>query len=252
MDIALGCSLADLRMHERFQRYSVINIENLLYPGYLEQDYRSDLEYLQKECQQQLILDGPYIDLNLGSPEPKARQLAQDKACEAIEFAEQCRAETIVFLSTFLPFIGVGFYERGWVDESIRSWKRIIARKPGVRIALCNTFEYNPDNLLEIVEALNQPEFELAFDVGHCLVWGRLAIPQWYRKIRDRCQVVYVHSNHGQADEHRSIRTGVLAKEEILQTLGRELRSDSVIILKYFEKDGIEADIDYLASVLHG
>jgi len=250
MDVTLGCSLDDLRTHEGYRHYSVINVENPLYPGYLEQDYRSDLEYLQRECRQRLILDGPYIDLNLGSPEPKARHLAQEKAHEAIAFAEQSRAETIVFLSTFLPFIGVKFYERGWVEESIRSWKRILAKEPEVRIALCNTFEYNPDNLLEIVEAIHHPQFELAFDLGHCLVWGRLTVSEWYRKIRDKCQVVYVHSNHRQADEHQSIRVGALADERILRKLSKEIRGDSVIILKYFEKEGVAADIETLASIL--
>lgn len=73
-------------------------MENPLYPGYLEQDYEKDLQYLEREIQQRLIIDGPYIDLDLGSPEPKARQLAQEKVLEAIAFARQCGAEEIIFL----------------------------------------------------------------------------------------------------------------------------------------------------------
>ena len=119
-----------------------------------------------------------------------------------------------------------------------------------MRVALCNTFEYNPNNLLEIIDAIDHPRMELAFDVGHCLVWGRMTPLDWYRKIRDKCGVVYVHSNDGNADRHCSIKTGVLAKQGILNTLGHELRSDSVMILKYFDKKRVEEDIDYLASTL--
>jgi sugar phosphate isomerase/epimerase len=250
MDVTFGCSLNDLRTHEHYRQSAVINVEDPLFPGYLDQDYRDDLEYLQRECHQRLILDGPYIDLNLGSPEPRARKLAQEKVWEAIEYAQQCHAEAIVFLSTFLPFIGLQSYEQNWIAESIRSWQGILDRDPGVRIAVCNTFEFNPDNLLEIVAALDHPKFELAFDVGHCLVWGRLPAAQWYRKIRDRCRIVYMHSNDGQADQHRSIRVGRLAEEEILKDLSQELRADSVLILKYFEKGSVIADIEFLVKNL--
>ncbi len=250
MDITLGCSLADLQSHEAYRQYAAINVENLIYPGYLDQDYRDDLKYLQQECRQSLFLDGPYIDLNLGSPEPRARQLALEKALAAIEFAQQCRAQALIFQSTFLPFIGMDFYERGWIAESVRSWQALLAHQSDVRIALANTFEYTPDNLLEIIRALDHPRFALAFDVGHCLVWGRLAPLEWYRRIRDRCQIVFVHSNNGRADEHRSIRTGRLAEQGVMPELGKELRPDSTVILKYFDQASLVDDIDYLRGIL--
>jgi sugar phosphate isomerase/epimerase len=114
----------------------------------------------------------------------------------------------------------------------------------------CNTFEYEPTNLIEIVETLNRPRLGLAFDIGHCLVWGRMDLIAWYRRIRDKCRVVYVHSNDGQADAHQSIRTGKLAELGLLQGLRAELRTDSIVILKYFEKAGIQTDIEYLDGIL--
>ena len=250
MEATLGCSLSDLRANTAFRRYQVINVENPLYPGYLESDYEEDLQYLGSEIQQRLIIDGPYIDLNLGSPEPKARQLALEKALEAIAFAKRSGAEEIVFLSTFLPFIGLASYERGWISESLRSWQAIMERERDLRISLCNTFEYEPTNLIEIVEALDHPRLGLAFDIGHCLVWGKLDTIAWYRRIRDKCRVIYAHSNDGQVDAHQSIRTGKLAELGLLQRLRAELRNDSIVILKYFEKTGTEADIEYLEGIL--
>jgi sugar phosphate isomerase/epimerase len=250
MEISLGCSIDELRTTESYQQFSVINIENPLYPGYLEHDYQADLAYLERAVHQRLILDGPYIDLNVGSPEPRARQLALDKVLEAIAFAERCHAEEIVFLSNFLPFIGVEFYERGWIQESIRSWHTILARPDVVRVALCNTFEYDPSPLLQIVKAVGHSRLGLAFDVGHCLLWGKTSALEWYRQVRDLCRVVYLHSNNGQADEHRSIQTGRLAELEIVPSLRQELRTDSIVILKYFNKNDIETDLRYLAGQL--
>jgi sugar phosphate isomerase/epimerase len=249
MEITLGCSIGDLRTHAAYRSHPLINIEDPLYPGYLDGDTTADLQYLRGNPQR-LIIDGPYIDLNLGSPEPKARRLAQEKALAAIAFARQCNALEIVFLSTFLPLIGLASYERGWIEESLRSWGAILEQERDLPISLCNTFEYEPSNLIEIVETLSRPNLGLAFDVGHCLVWGKMDAIDWYRRIRDKCRVVYVHSNDGQADLHQSIRTGKLAEPGLLQKLSTALRDDSFVILKYFEKSGIQADIEHLKGVL--
>lgn len=208
------------------------------------------MAYLEQESHQRLIVADPYIDLNMGSPEPKARQLALAKVLDAVAFAGRCHAEEIVFLSTFLPFIGVDFYERGWIEESIRSWRAVLAGEAAVRIALCNTFEYEPSPLLDIVKAVGHSRLGLAFDVGHRLVWGKIGVLEWYRQVRDMCRVVYLHSNNGQADEHHSIRTGRLAELAIVPQLGKELRADSVVLLKYIDKRNIETDIEYLATQL--
>jgi sugar phosphate isomerase/epimerase len=249
MEITLGCSLADWRANPDYQRFSAINIENPLYPGYLDGDCTDDLEHLQRECRQRLVIDGPYIDLNPGSPEPAARRLAQEKILAAIAYAQQGRAEEIVFLSTFLPFIGLESYEHGWVEESVRSWKAILEKAGDLRISLCNTFEYDPTYLIEIAAALDDARFGLAFDVGHCLVWGKLDPLEWYRRVRDRCRVVYLHSNDGRTDRHESIRSRTLATGDLLAGLGRELREDSIVVLKYFAKATVSEDIDYLHAL---
>ena len=41
-----------------------------------------------------------------------------------------------------------------------------------------------------------------------------------------------------------------LAKEGILKSLSQELREDSVLILKYFEKKSVKNDIEFLTSSL--
>jgi sugar phosphate isomerase/epimerase len=249
MEITLGCSLADLKKHHTYQQYAYINVEDPLYPGYLDGNIEGDLAYLEHEVSQRLILDGAYIDLNPGSPEPRARELALQKIKQAIGYAERCHAEEIIFLSTFLPWIGMSFYERGWIEESIRSWQQVLERKPHVHISLCNTFEFEPSNLLEIIETIRSPQLGLAFDVGHCLVWGQIPPYEWYQRIKDYCRVVYLHSSNGKTDQHLSIRQGVLSEGKVLGELLQSLRDDSILILKYFNKEPVGDDIRYLTCM---
>jgi sugar phosphate isomerase/epimerase len=243
MEITLGCSLDDLKTHHAYQQYACINIENPLYPGYLDGNTDIDLAYLADIVRQRVILDGPYIDLNPGSPEPRARELALQKINQAIEYALRCCAEEIIFLSTFLPWIGMSIYERGWIEVSIRSWQQVLAQNPDVRISLCNTFEFEPSNLLEIVRTIQSPQLGLAFDVGHCLVWGQIPPDEWYQRVREHCRCIYLHSNDGKADQHLSVREGLLGNGKVLPELLKHFKEDSILILKYFNKEMVERDI---------
>ena len=250
MNFTFGCSVEDLRAREPLRSVAVINIENPLYPGYLEQDHQDDLDYLESSFSGRIVLDGPYIDLNLGSPESAIRRIALERTLAAISYANRCKAEAVIFQSTYLPFIGVDFYDRGWIEESKRSWRSILSTEVNVGIALCNTFEFNPENLLEIVEELRNPRLEIAMDIGHCLIWGKLDPLSWYRKVKSRCRFLYVHSSNGVADQHMTIRLGLLQQKDILRSLKNELRQDSVLILKYFDRSAVMEDLKYLTEIL--
>jgi sugar phosphate isomerase/epimerase len=250
MDLTCGCSIDDLRSNDSLRSMTILNVENPLYPGYLEHDHRDDADYLASSFGGRVVLDGPYIDLNLGSPEAAIRTIALERTHAAIQYANRCRAEAVVFQSTYLPFIGVDFYHRGWMEESTRSWRSVLSEETKARLVLCNTFEFNPGNLIELVQTLDHPRLEIAMDVGHVLIWGKLDPLSWYHKVKSRCRYLYVHSNNGVADEHKSIRQGTLQEKEVLRSLRKELRPDSVLILKYFDRTTVMEDLTYLAEML--
>ena len=248
MDFTVGCSIEELRSKDSLGSLSVVNIENPLYPGYLAVDRRLDADYLRNSVPGRLILDGPYIDLNLGSPEPAIRSLARERTLSAMSYARNAGAEALIVQSTYLPFIGAEFYDRGWIEQSIESWRTVLRSGAPVQIALCNTFEFYPDSLLELAEAVDDSRIEIAFDIGHCLVWGKTGVVEWYRKVRSNCRYVYLHSNDGKGDQHGSIRCGLLHELEVLKSLRGELRPDSVLILKYFDKQTVVEDLRYLTE----
>ena len=73
MQFSIGCSIEDLRSDVSLGDLKVLNIENPLHPGYLEHGHDDDVAYLSKSFSCSIVLDGPCIDLNLGSPEPAVR-----------------------------------------------------------------------------------------------------------------------------------------------------------------------------------
>lgn len=245
MRLGIGCSIEEFVQSPEYQSLTVINIENPLYPGYLDTYSKIDIERMNRFRNKKFIVDGAYIDLNPGTPEPIIRQITKKKVMESILFAEEIGAQEIIFLSTFLPMIKVEFYEKGWLETSKEFWKEIISEGINIRISLCNTFEYTPKYLLQIVKEVNDKNFGMAFDIGHAVLWGKISLEQWYEEIKDYLSTIYIHSNDGEGDLHFSIWEGKLQEPDLgFNTfIDRIKGNDYNLILKYFNKENILKDL---------
>ncbi|SET52292.1 Xylose isomerase-like TIM barrel [Natronincola peptidivorans] len=250
--IGIGCSLEDFNTKSKYNEFTVINIENPLYTGYLEKHSDEDIAFINELTGYKYIVDGAYIDLNPGTSEPKIRQITMEKIIESIEFAKKIKAEEVIFLSNFIPFINVDFYEKGWLEASKRFWEEILKKNNDIKISLCNTFEFNPEYLIDIVEHVNKDNFGLAFDIGHALLWGKISILAWYKKIEKHLDTIYLHSNDGKGDLHISFRNGILAekKYEFEEILKLAKKRNNNLILKYFDKGKIIDDKNDLEKLI--
>lgn len=164
------------------------------------------------------MLSGPYIDLNPGSPERLIVEATHQRFAQSHQFARSLGAMEIVVLSSFLPFVYLSFYEEGWVTRSVAFWRSYLDNvDPSITISLGNTFEFRPEHLVRVVEAVNRPNFRLTFDLGHFLVYSKVDLETWLRQIAPHCSTVYVHSNDGSIDTHDEPFTGVLRSEHLAQ-----------------------------------
>jgi sugar phosphate isomerase/epimerase len=102
------------------------------------------------------------------------------------------------------------------VTRSIAFWRSYLdSVDPAITFSLGNTFEFCPDYLVRVVEAVNRPNFRLTFDLGHFLVYSKVDLETWLRQIAPHCSTVYVHSNDGSIDIHDEPFTGVLRSEQL-------------------------------------
>src|SRR5690554_2934373 len=175
-----------------------------------------------------------------------------EKVIESIEFAKRIKAEEVIFLSTFIPFINVDFYEEGWLEASKKFWEEVLNNNNNIKISLCNTFESDPEYLINIVEHVNKDNFGLAFDIGHALLWGEMSILSWYKKIDKYLDTIYLHSNDGKGDLHISFRSGILVERnyEFQEILKYAKKINNNLILKYFDKSQIISDKKKLEQLL--
>jgi len=247
--VGVGFSINDI-MEDVLSEIDVINIENPLYPNYLNGNYHTDVEvFLKKDYGKTIITDGSYIDLNPGTPEKAIKEVVKKKVQQSIDFALSVKSDEIIFLSTFLPIIGVSFYDIGHIENSVLFWKEIMTVNKDIKISLCNTFEYNPNILLEIMKGVDCDSFGLAFDVGHAFAYGNITLIEFFEKMEPYCASVYLHSNRKNADEHLSIFEGDLLESGQLKDVIPLLR-DKNIILKPFDKTKIRENVRILKQML--
>lgn len=239
----LGCAVRSDQLTQfraEIVNLPVIEIEDWLDPMFPE---RADavLPAVQRNLagyRGKILLSGPFIDLNPGSAERLIQDATRRRFEECWHFAKSIHATEIIFLSSYLPLIKLPVYDAGWLQHSVAFWNTFLnAIDRNVTISLCNTFEYHPDLMVRVVEEVHRPQFRLALDIGHFLVYAQESLTSWLNKSAPYLSSVYVHSNDGQIDSHDEVGRGVLSCAQIRQ-IASALPSAN-LILKMKKKDRI-------------
>ena len=247
--VGIGFNINDI-IDDVLPKIDIINIENPLYPNYLNGDYKTDIKHFKtKNYGKTIITDGAYIDLNPGSAETEIKDIVKKKIAQSIDFAESVNSEEIIFLSTFLPMIKVDFYEKAHIENSISFWKNIMSANKNIRVSLCNTFEHEPSVLMRIADGVGYDNFGLAFDIGHAFAYGKIKLREFFKSIEPYCKTVYLHSNKKNADEHLNIFDGDLLKSGQFQDI-IPLLDNKNIIFKLFDKTRVDENLNTLKALL--
>jgi sugar phosphate isomerase/epimerase len=240
-------SLADL-----LSELDVLELEDYLNPAefsMLDGRYGAAKDQLAA-FRGEVVLSGPYIDLNPGSPDALVRETCFRRFRHALDWARQFGAHEIIFCSTFIPIIYLEFYEADWALRCADFWTEFMAEVPReITISLCNTFEFTPRWLSWVADKVNQPNFRLALDLGHFLVYSTIDLEVWLRQTAPYLSTVYVHSNHGQVDEHLPPDQGVLTTAQVALA-ARYAAPDARFILKPFDKTCLQQNLAWLRQGL--
>jgi len=251
MRIGFGVSANNLRDYrDQLFQLPLIELEDFLFPGFSDESQDS-LPVIQASLAGypgEILLSGPYIDLNPGTPDRLIQKVVQQRFAQALDFADGIQAKEIIFLSTFLPIIRLPMYDEDWVARSIDFWRAFMQTvDPSLTISLCNTFEAHPDYLVQVVEGVGRQNFRLAFDLGHFLVFAEISLLAWLRRITTACSTVYVHSNDGKVDTHAEPFQGILRQDQVA-LLKQYLPEKTRLIAKPFNKSAIPACVAWIES----
>jgi sugar phosphate isomerase/epimerase len=233
-------------------QHPILEIEDYLFAGFADED-QIILPRILKDLtgySGEVLVSGPYIDLNPGSPERLVVEACERRFNQTFLFAQAVHASEVIFLSTFIPIIRLSYYERDWVDRSVKFWKRFLEiSNLGIKVVLTNTFEYDPEWLIEIAERVGSPSFRLGFDLGHFLIYSKIKLDRWLLQIKPYCTTVYVHSNNGQIDTHEEPFQGVLS-QSMMKTTSAVLDPKAKFLVKSNQKENLTQSIAWIRACI--
>ena len=107
---------------------------------------------------------------------------------------------------------------------------------PGVEIALENVLETDNQWLVDIVKAVDHPNFRMCLDVGHVNAYSKIPVMHWLETWAPYITHFHIHNNDGfgtdgTADKHSPLNQGVIPMKELLLKI-EELCPDATIVLE--------------------
>ncbi len=165
-----------------------------------------------KDCEK-LVFHGPFNELFPCAIDPKARALAAQRYRQAAALAKNYGAQKLVIHGGYHPYV---YYPQWYVEQSIEFWKAFLQEDPGLQIVLENVLEKEPQWLLDIVKAVDDPRLRLCMDVGHVNAYSPVPVMEWLKLWSPYLSHFHIHNNDGSWDTHSSLDQGTIPMAQLL------------------------------------
>lgn len=160
------------------------------------------------------VLHGPFNELFPCAIDPKARELAKSRFCQALALAQRFGAEKVVLHGGFNPWI---YFPEWYAEQSILFWKAFLPEIPeGITVCLENVMEQTHQMLLSIVTAVDDPKLRLCLDIGHVNAYSKIPVLEWLEESAAYLSHLHIHNNNGTEDTHSPLYEGSIPVKELL------------------------------------
>lgn len=195
-----------------------------------------------------LTVHAPFMDLSPAAIDRRIRQVTVERFSSILDFAEILKAEVVVFHS--------GYDRRRydkmmdiWLRRSLETWRHINvkATKMGIKMAIENIFEDDPENLRLLAEEMDSQNFGLCLDTGHFNLFSRVSLSEWLDQTQPHIIELHLHDNDGITDGHLSIGDGSFD----FNTLFKRLKGKScVYTIESHTVEEVKRSMERLRNIL--
>lgn len=218
------------------------------HPGGWGGDRRSRVRRLAQAEKLALSLHAPIADVNLMSPHPQVRRLAAEELVHTLELARELGATHVTFHLGYRPTSGLpGTPPWEEVQENLREVAQL-ARSWGVKLCLENdppgpgAYLAQLPAWLGLLEEIGLPG---TLDVGHAWLTHGVDL---LKIIPGQVEVVHLHDNRGQGDEHLRLGEGNIPWKKLLHQLGEV----ELWVLEVKDQEGLHTSLSNVQKVLRG
>lgn len=165
----------------------------------------------------------PFMDLNPGAVDERVRKITSFRFEQVLKLVPHFQPRSIVFH----PGYDRWRYDDDvdlWREKSLLTWKPLVkkAEALGVKLALENVFDDNPEPLRKILEEINSPLLGYCMDAGHGNLFSRVPLVNWVEVLGSRLVEIHLHDNHGKADDHLPLGRGNIDFPALFSLLGKK------------------------------
>jgi sugar phosphate isomerase/epimerase len=235
----------------RLRRY---DLEIYLSAAVLDQIERDDLEKLKVslDWNPALTLHAPFMDMNPGAVDPMIRSVTQMRFRQLLNVAAILKPRAAVFHAAYDKWRYSGRKDV-WLSNSIDTWHKVMdaASNMGMRVAVENVFDEDPDALLMLIEKIARPDFGFCFDTGHFNLFSTVPMEQWFASLGKHLVEVHLHDNDGTADSHWALGRGNIDFEKFFGLM-RKHSTTPVYTVEAHDKKDIETSLERVKAFLKG
>jgi sugar phosphate isomerase/epimerase len=233
----------------RKRRY---DLEIYLSAAVLDQIEKQDLEKLIERLDwgPKLTLHAPFMDMNPGAMDPMVRSVTQVRFRQLLNVAAILKPRAAVFHAAYDRWRYSGRKDI-WLENSIDTWQKVMdtATKIGLRVAVENVFDEDPEALQMLIEKIDSPDFGFCFDTGHCNLFSKVTMEQWFESLGRHLVEVHLHDNDGQADSHWALGRGTIDFEKFFSLMHAH-SPVPVFTIEAHDKEGIETSLERVKQLM--
>jgi sugar phosphate isomerase/epimerase len=236
----------------RKRRY---DLEIYMPASVLSQLERADLEVLldNLDWHPALTLHAPFMDLNPGAVDPMVRSATQVRFKQLLAIASVLKPRAVVFHAAYDRWRYAGKKDL-WLESSMETWPRVMESAEkivGMRVAVENVFDEDPEALALLIERVGNPNFGFCFDTGHFNLFSTVTMEAWFERLGKHLVEVHLHDNKGDEDSHRALGKGTVDFNRFFQLI-RQNGAKPVYTIEAHDVEDIEPSLEKVRAFMKG
>lgn len=212
---------------------------------HLSEHIKSYKKRLQFIGTKDLILHGPFLDLNPVAFDSRVRRVTMERFVQCYEAAQELEAKKIVFHTCYHPAI---YFLTGWAERMEEFFHEFLSGREEIAIVLENVFDREWEPILEVKQRLRESNFSLCLDIGHTHCMSPHPVEEWAQQLAGAITHLHIHDNHGKRDEHLGLGKGTIPVEKVLNPFAG--RKDCTCTIECNTKEDVRMSCRLLREIL--
>ncbi len=220
----------------------------------LDQLEKPDLDNLLERLDwaPKLTLHAPFMDMNPGAMDPMVRSATQVRFRQFLSVAAILKPRAAVFHAAYDRW---RYSDRKdiWLENGLETWRKVMdtASKIGLRVAVENVFDEEPEALRMLIEKIDSPNFGFCFDTGHFNLFSTVTMEQWFESLGRHLAEVHLHDNDGKSDSHWALGRGNIDFEKFFGLMNAQAPAP-VFTIEVHDKDDVETSLERVKALMAG